>query len=41
MRTLAREVHRRGWWQRTKPSFDERIRALLNLEKHPLRHRRH
>ncbi|WP_434439388.1 helix-turn-helix domain-containing protein [Lentzea sp. E54] len=31
--TLAREVDRRGWWQRTKPTFDERVRTLLNLEK--------
>jgi transcriptional regulator with XRE-family HTH domain len=30
---LAHEVDRRGWWQRTKPSFDERVRTLLNLEK--------
>ncbi len=31
--TLAHEVDRRGWWQRTKPTFDERVRTLLNLEK--------
>jgi transcriptional regulator with XRE-family HTH domain len=30
---LAHEVDRRGWWQRTKPTFDERVRTLLNLEK--------
>ncbi|MET9625902.1 helix-turn-helix transcriptional regulator [Lentzea sp. NPDC006480] len=30
---LAHEVDRRGWWQRTKPTFDERVRTLLNLER--------
>lgn len=33
MLTLAHEVDRRGWWQRTKPTFDERVRTLLNLKK--------
>ncbi|WP_231114588.1 helix-turn-helix domain-containing protein [Lentzea aerocolonigenes] len=31
--TLAHEVDRRGWWQRAKPTFDERVRTLLNLER--------
>ena len=30
--TLAREVERRGWWQRNKPEFAERQRTLMNLE---------
>jgi transcriptional regulator with XRE-family HTH domain len=30
--TLAREVERRGWWQRNRPDFAERQRTLINLE---------
>ncbi|MEO6086128.1 MAG: helix-turn-helix transcriptional regulator [Umezawaea sp.] len=30
--TLAREVERRGWWQRNKPDFAERQRTLIGLE---------
>ena len=29
---LAREVDRRGWWQRGKPAFAQRQRTLVNLE---------
>lgn len=28
---VANEVDRRGWWQR-KPTFDERVGTLVNLE---------
>jgi transcriptional regulator with XRE-family HTH domain len=30
--TLAREVDRRGWWQRGKPGFAQRQQTLINLE---------
>lgn len=29
---LAHEFERRGWWQRNKPDFAERVRTLINLE---------
>lgn len=29
---LAHEVERRGWWQRKKPDFAERVRTLISLE---------
>ncbi|MFD0202225.1 MULTISPECIES: helix-turn-helix domain-containing protein [Saccharothrix] len=29
---LAREVDRRGWWQRDKPGFAQRQQTLINLE---------
>ncbi len=29
---LAREVDRRGWWQRDKPDFAQRQQTLINLE---------
>jgi transcriptional regulator with XRE-family HTH domain len=30
---LGHEVDRRGWWQRTTPSFDERVGTLVSLER--------
>lgn len=30
---LAHEVDRRGWWQRSAPSFDERVGTLVKLER--------